>query len=354
MYRYIPILRPRRTERHLMEQFAIGFEEFDASQEPDEKLLPLIELTEPGVDLVNLETVRRELLVDFPRYLSHRSTAFEDEEDPDLIDLLEQYNRDNVQFFTEKQDDIDVPVLSANQPEPIIYHGILSSYRTLRESFGTIAVRPFISSQALDETQQENLATLISELRESDIVLIDILDVAKLDSGLYETIEWILNQVQEQEVYILNAFEPRGGFAHNLGPYLASHLEIAGFGDFATDARYPSGGASSDAERDSILRQYDQDTLDVGEYRAETYPKALNQAQADDIFDSAHCYFCSQMANEDRDWSEIWKRLTMGHYITENIDSTLSEMDEMNPEDLDEFGHDFVQNATDNSDEDQT
>lgn len=82
MHTYIPIFRPYDSESRLLERFAVGFEQFDQFESVaggHGHLLPLIEVTSTDVDLVNLEGIRGDLLVDFPQYLTERSTRFDED-----------------------------------------------------------------------------------------------------------------------------------------------------------------------------------------------------------------------------------------------------------------------------------
>jgi len=348
MYKYIPIIRPRSAERRLIDRLSVGFEQFD-EENSERSLLPCLEITEPGVDLTFYESAQGRLLVDFPEYLSQRSTAFEaspgDDGDEGIDEFLDQYNRDPVQFFEAKAEAVDIPVLSPERPEPVVFADIHRQHRELRDQFDELAVRLFVPFESFDDRQQENLAALLADLRPNDIVLIDILSVASFNGDYYDRIQSLVDDASGHETYVLNAFEPRESVTHNNGPVLALELGLAGFGDFATDSRYPSGGAAGDSERDSILRQYDDAAFEVKEYSAETYPEALNNAQADGSFDPDHCEFCNNMASEDRDWSEIWKTNSMGHYISEVVDYTLPDMVNTGPENLDATGYQFVASA---------
>lgn len=348
MFEYVPILRPREAEQTLIEDFAVGFERFDEGEDPENRLLPLVEVTRKGVDLVNFQSVRGQLLVDFPRYLSDRSTVFSE----DLDELLEEYNENNIAYFRQNEDRVDIPVLSATTTEPVVYRGILDAHRDLHAEYSQIAVRPFITRGDFDETQKQNLESLLEELRPDDILLLDVIDIADFDGQLYENLQWLINRSEQSAVYLLNAFEPQDGQAHNLGPVLTQDLKIEGFGDFVTDPRYPTGGGGSDEERSSILRQYDPSQYQVEGFKASTYAEALDDAKSKELFDADHCNFCSDMDSEDREWSMIWKVYRMGHYIATNLEETLIDMENLNPEVLDEPGYRFVRNRIGSSNDD--
>lgn len=352
MQQYLPIIRPGSIEKKALTRFSGGLNRHTEGETWDDELFPMVELVEPDQlhELEGYHNVSGRLLVDFPRYLSTQSTKFDD-----LPSLLSKYDNNPVDFFTNNRRYIDIPVVSEAEPEPIEYKEITSIEKELTKDFDSIAVRLFVDGSALSTEQEDNLTNIFELIRETDYVLLDVLQVGGWEGRLYQNIQEIISMAPKTTpIFVLNAFEPREGTgAHNYGPVVTEDLDLNGFGDFVLEPRYPrSGGPAEDV--DNIIRYYDQNGFKIENFRDEKYLDAVEPLEDATFFDQDHCPFCSEMADESKrnNGHQFWKRTRMGHYIHAMLEETLGMIENYGPEDLDMDGYETIQQRSE-SDEDE-
>ncbi|QIB73533.1 hypothetical protein G3I44_04090 [Halogeometricum borinquense] len=328
-----------------MNRYGLGLDGFqDNSSVP---FKPIIEVVDQDINIEGWQGQFEQSFIEFPRYLNERSTRYDK---GGLNALMERYNASPVQYYTAHKSKIEIPVIASPSIRPPAYKAILDFHRELQDQFNRLAVRLFVPAGTLTAKQEQNLDAILEELRSEDFLLLDIVDSADFSKHLYERVQSIIDRADNQETYVLNAFEPQDGQRHNLGPVLTQRFDLDGFGDFVTDPRFPSGGGSSE-EQSSIIRQYSQGRYEVREYKKETYPEAFKELLSEDEFDPDHCEFCSLMVEEESDWATQWKIYRMGHYIHTILEETLPKVETESPEELDTMGETLIRELLNDDDE---
>lgn len=340
---YIPIVRPGPNEKDALNRFSGGLGRFSEIETWDAELFPMLEpVSRDDEDEFSEYTdVANRLMVDFPRYLSTRSTKFDE-----LDDFLSNYDEDPNEFFEENADQIDVPVASQSTPDLLDYGELLPILADLQDDYSSVGVRMFVDGAELTDEQLSDLDNIAEQLRPPDNVLMDVIQIGGWEGRLKENLKTIRDKTPvSTQTFVLNAFEPRvSDVAHNYGPVVSSDLSLDGFGDFVLEARYPpSGGGADDPDR--IIRHYDEYGFEVENFRADSYDDAYEALEDSDYFDPDHCNFCRAMGDPVRrtEGHNFWKVNRMGHYIHSILDEILEMIEEHDAEDLDMDGHDDLE-----------
>ena len=313
---YAPVIRDGYIERGVMEEFA-GFSRFEKDRLD---LLPIIEITEDS-DLNNLVQYAQAgtpVLVDVPRYLTET-------EEPnglteDVEELLTSTNS-AVDFLNDNFDKVDVPVVSGPLDLPSDYTDLVDVYNSLSDDFDRVAVRIFIPSTELDESQVDDLRILEEVLAPQDIVLLDYFEVGNLGpsaTGRQNLIK-VSELFENYSRVILDAFNVFEGINYNFGPVIAKQAGVEGFGDFAVNQRYPPAKDIPMGLHDTrTIRHYDFDDREIVEFEGKGFSgpdRAYQELDSWNKWDSDHCEFCEEAATEDSEGFGFWKRVRVGHYI---------------------------------------
>lgn len=343
MTKYIPIVRPGPNELDALNRFSGGLARFSEGQTWDTELFPILEPVSNGDedDFDEYYEVSSRLMVDFPRYLSTRSTKFDD-----LEDFLSDYNDEPIEFFDENSSEIDVPIASQSTTDLLDYGELVGVFTDLQDGYSSAGVRIFVDGAKLTDEQLRDLDNIAEELRPSDYVLMDVIQIGGWEGRLKENLRTIRGKAPEStETFVLNAFQPRqSDEAHNYGPVVTSELSLDGFGDFVLESRFPPGGGGAN-DPDRIIRHYDEEGFEIQNFRADSYGEAYLALQDSDYFDPEHCVFCGTMGDAARrtEGHNFWKVNRMGHYIQSILDDTLEMMEDYDAEDLDMDGYEDLE-----------
>ena len=197
---------------------------------------------------------------------------------------------------------------------------------------------------------------MLNNLDTSDTLFIDIYNVGSLIQQRLSNLDFIIDNTPQNinNIFILNAFDP-DHLGHNYGPYLARHFNVRGFGDFATEKRYPHK-----VKRSPRVRQYRRnihyynwnrfELYTFSEY--DSYLRTANILRSSGIWRSnpnhiRNCPACRQVENgECNNWTVYWKEFRIKHYIYSIINDTrAADNGTQSAEDLDPIGHDTLFNV---------
>ncbi|MUV49293.1 hypothetical protein [Haloarcula sp. CBA1122] len=329
---YVPIVRHGFNEIQV-------FEDFDDSllgNVSPNQVMPVIEIIDED-DFNHLDSYRefeRDLMIDLPRYLVPRNNKHQDD-----VDTIVSNYSSVADFYRQNVDNDDVPVVSGDAEPPIDYSQLTSLYNQLENDYDRLAIRIFVGLRQFDHQQEQQIRDLVSQLRDDDLVLIDLVDTAGFDSDAYRNAETIVGLLDSQETYILNAFKYDES-NHNYGPVAAKELDISGFGDFVINQRFPQ--EMNFRPPTQYIRMFNTDTMELENFGGDGYDNAYNQMRNSNGLDPDHCEYCRQ-ADSDPNWGpNFWKRVRMGHYISEVLDETLDRMESQTSPNLDSHGYDEI------------
>lgn len=329
---YIPIVRHGINEKKV-------FNEFDDSLLSNPNLssvLPVMEIIDED-DFNAIDDYREfsnELMIDLPRYLIPRDNKLNDE-----VEITTNNYRSVVDFYTQNIPNGDVPVVSGDAEAPIDYSQLRSIYDDLKTEFNKLAVRIFVGLRQFDNQQENDVRELLENLRDEDVILLDLIDTGGFDSDAYRNAELIVDWSDGQDTFILNAFRYDES-NHNYGPVAAKELDIEGFGDFGINQRFPQ--EMNFRPPTQYIRMFDTDTMELRNFGGDGYNDAYQQLQNSSYFDPDHCEFCRQ-ADEDPNWGpNFWKRVRLGHYVSEVLEETLDRVETQPSRNLDQHGYDQI------------
>lgn len=304
---YVPIFRDGRIERTVVEEFG-GLERFrNRARQP----LPLIELVDDG-DVERLESYREmsdDVLVDVPVYL----TEYDNEYEESVRSLLDDYA--NVAEFFNDTEEVEIPILSHLDTEPINYGEYLSIHEQLSQDFDQAGIRLFVSGRQFTDTQRSALENLANMVSKDTLVLFDLIDVGGFrdEERVAQKLERLEQLFDPNLTFVLNAFRPYEGTNVNHGPEIAREIGADGFGDFVVNRRIerniPVGN-----NVDRRIRHYFPDDREINEFEGESYDEAQEGLTGDSDWDGDHCDFCRRAEAEGGHHS-FWKEIRMGHYI---------------------------------------
>lgn len=313
---YIPILRPRRNERQVIQSFG-GFSRFQATEDAH-SLRPLVEV---GSDddlnrLAPFKDAGDEVLVDLPGYLTERETKYTEA----INETIEDYGS-REEFFRSNSSDIDIPVISTYAESPVQYGIHKSMHLALQGTFPKLTHRLMVraSNSGFTQNQQTTLKEVADLVRpESDTLLFDIVDVGYQEDGtLDKNLQFLMETFSQIKTGILNVFDAPEGQPRNITPELADRFGCESFGDFAIDRRYPpkNGGPPPRV----YLRHYYPNHAYVEEFEGSDYDEAANELVRWSDYETDHCNYCRRASSAVEQGqtgnANLWKRIRMGHYI---------------------------------------
>lgn len=313
---YIPIVRPGPNEKEVIRNFG-GLSRFGDSDHLH-ALRPIVEVGSDS-DLQNLAPFREaasDIFVELPEYLTEQTTAYT----KPVNTTLEKYGS-REEFYRANSNKIDIPVISGYSESPVEYGIHKSLHLGLEGTFPSIVHRIMLRATecGLSEEQRSMLLELDEIARpESDIILIDVIDVGYQEGGhLYRDIQWLTEIFHEFERGILNVFDPYEGQPENVTPRVADQLNCESFGDFAVDRRYPPAGGGRPPV--VYLKHYHPDHGHIEEFEGTNYEEAASELLGWAEYEASHCEFCRRAVraveqNKARNPS-LWKQIRMGHYI---------------------------------------
>lgn len=309
-------------------------------------MLPHLEVVNLDFFRGSIQTLNRrfgDVLVEIPEYLTERANKHQD----GVENILSHYTQ--VDFYTSFQDQIGIPVVSCRRYERD-YSVLLDKFRRLRGQFDKIAVRCFVHQPLFTRIQEQNLTSLFENLRNEDIIFLDILRFSGIEQRqvrkLRRILEIMSHLAPESETYVLCALSPD---LHNYGPLLTKILDLDGFGDYSTTHRFESGGGGGALTR--IIRYYYSSSHELMRFEHETsYLVAAQELTDTDYWNSnlsrghlGYCNVCNEIHNNQHSNDHVyWKRYRIVHYIKSIVNETLPSISGAEPRDLDMNGYDRI------------
>jgi hypothetical protein len=310
---------------------------------------PLLEITDVNFFPAYAAPLRRyfgTLLVDLPYYLLDYSNKHRD----NVTALHSQYP-DSARFFTSFPQWVDVPVASGRLSPTPDYTVQLSILQQLRTRFSRVAARLLLPPDEITQipVTDSSYTNLISGIPQGSIILLDAPFVLGNESVVAFNIREMANRASQRghEVYVLNAFDPEVG-GHNFGPYFSFQHHLKGFGDLATEHRWPAPGGGGAPT--GVIRYYDFDRFSMTVFRGSGgYAQAVTNLTNSSLWQNQathrhNCRACTEVASGLHSLSPAyWKQFRIEHYITSIFNETRNRYANVQTaEDLDPDGHDII------------
>lgn len=354
---YIPIFRYKITENQIL----LG--DLNSTY-PISPHLEIVDGEFFNSKITELKMRYPELLIELPIYLTESSNKHTEE----VNNLMTQYQHQTLtpqaNFYIQNVANISTPVVSCMISD-MSYLPLLRIVREIKETFNKIAVRVFVKFTDLTQNQKTNLQQVFSELRNGDIVLLDILQFEGVESqvmnNLDELITLIRNEKRDIKIFLMNAFDVDNASSpfHNFTPLLTKIFGTDGFGDFALIYRFEGGGGGGATTKS--IRYYNPlvHTL-VHFVDKATYIRARAQMIASNHWNNVnqtghliHCNVCTEVnTSQHNEGHTYWKRFKIVHYIRSLISHTIPLFNSsQNPEDFDMDGYDAIYKKEENDSE---
>lgn len=187
-------------------------------------------------------------------------------------------------------------------------------------------------------------------MSKNDLLLLDIFSISGYESQIDANMQLMSSLAKKLSlrVFALNAFEPANA-SHNYGPLFSHRYKLAGFGDFATEKRFPPGGGQGE---NKIIRYYQWTKFTLTEFRRPTYNSAASALKATHYW-SKHpkhlprCDACTEVHRNLFNESHVyWKRFRVLHYLNSIAKETRHKYAATASEqDLDPDGYDTLYNV---------
>jgi hypothetical protein len=353
MYSFIPAIRHGVNEQKALKRLHQHLNQGPGNpQQQPNRVKPLVEIIEDD-DLNNLAHYTNrydEVLVDFPRYLVDRENMHSD----DVGDLINEYSNDPVTFHSRNSSKDCTPVISGSL-DPINHANFKQYIQDLSTDFSRLCIRLFVPIRKYNQVERGELKDIISETRDDDAILADVPDVADLSDGVRPNIEFIKDQLDHQDFYVFDLFEPRGEVNYNYGLVMGKYADVDGVGDFAIEPRFqqdiPDAAFQHIPKR---VRQYESPNHSVSTTEdSDNYVNAVETMIQNGDLDPNHCPACRELHDEyqnvqadpnrkDLDAGFV-KQKRMNHYTYSVLNEEFPDMTAAtDAKDFDQEGYDDI------------
>ncbi len=311
----------------------------------------------PLVEVVDTEILHRfsrllrakygEVMVDLPYYLLEADNKFSDS----ISNIFRQYP-DQADFFHKNKSMVDIPVVSAQHIGNRDYDSENAIMQRIKGEFEKVAVRVRVPSFNLGmaTTIKRSYESLVNNMHKSDLLLLDVFDISGYESQINSNLELMsdIGKKQNINVFVLNAFEPVDT-GHNYGPLFSFRYGLDGFGDFATEKRYPQAGGRAAKK---IIRYYLWEKFILKEIKRDDYNIAAATLKASRFWSnhSSHISSCSAcndvQHNRFNRGHTFWKKFRVIHYLhCIGNETRLKYSTTSTDQDLDPDGYDILFNV---------
>lgn len=346
-FQYIWVLRCSGTDENRNVEYRL------TPEAPVKGIKPLIEVVSIDIFSRFASLLRRkygEVMVDFPLYLLESGNRFYES----VQDLRTQYPNP-ISFFQAFKSSIDIPVISASHTG-ILDYGVESSFvQNMKKDFGKLAVRARVPTFDLSRTPTilDSYQSLLNSMDKNDILLLDVFSMSGIENQINLNLELMsrLGKEKNLELFVLNAFEPFES-RHNYGPIFSYRYGLDGFGDLATERRFPLAGGRAQKR---IIRYYYWDRYILMEIANVNYHSAASQLRNSSYWvNHAHhipsCNVCNEVNNNFyNEGHSYWKRFRILHYLNSITNETRQQYTSAtSDEDLDPDGYDTLFNVGEN------
>jgi len=286
-------------------------------------------------------------MVDVPQYLLDYSNKYREE-----VDALSRAYPDPINFLISFKNWIDIPVASSRlQPIPD-YSVQRNAVARFSRDFQRVAVRLFVPSVDITQISVSinSYIDLLKSIPEGSVILLDVPQVLGNEAVVATNVREMSSRASllGHKLYVINAFDPETG-GHNFGPYLAFENQLKGFGDLATERRWPPTGGGGYPT--AIIRYYDFQRYAIEEFREPLggYQQAAQKLVGSIVWQNhvAHRGSCRACSEVDRNAYQLsiayWKQFRLEHYIASILNDTRNQYGAVtNAQDLDPDGHDII------------
>ena len=318
---------------------------------PQNDIRPLLEAVNEDIFATFASRLRQkygEIMVDFPLYLLESSNKFFD-----AVQRLSKTYPNQEDFFRKYKSMIDIPVVSAKHIGILDYKAEENRLSNVKQEFEKVAVRVRVPTFNLQmaPTILGSYRSLLSKMGVNDILLLDIFNFLGIENQVNMNLELMSNLGRKKnlEVFALNAFEPFD-LRHNYGPLFSYSFGLDGFGDFATEKRFPAAGGRA---KRRIIRYYFWDRYTLKEFAHTSYHLAASQIKGANYWNNhqAHvtsCNVCTEIQNnQHNEGHSFWKKFRIVHYINSIQNETRQQFSQaISAEDLDPDGYDLIYNIS--------
>lgn len=288
-----------------------------------------------------------EIMVDFPLYLLESNNKFFGS----FSDLSNKYPNQEA-FFTKFKNLIDIPVISARQVGILDYINEKDVLLKVKKQFERVAVRVRVPAFNLQMTPTilASYKSLLTSMNDNDILLLDVFNMIGIENQINMNLELMskMGKKERLEVFTLNAFEPID-LGHNFGPLFSYSFNLNGFGDFATEKRFPAAGGRATRR---IIRYYYWDRYMLKEIAHIRYQLAASQLRISHYWTNHQghvksCNVCLEVQNNRyNEGHSYWKRFRILHYLNSVLNETRQQYSQaISSEDLDPDGYDLLYNV---------
>lgn len=349
MYDFVPAIRHGVNEQKALQSLSDQLNQ--RQQQNTQQVKPLVEIIEED-DLNNLPHYTSkfdEVFVDFPRYLVDRDNMHSE----DVADLISSYSNDPVSFHQRNSNHDYTPVVSGSL-DPIDHSNFKSVISELSD-FDRICVRLFVPTKDYTNSEKDEIKGIINETRDQDAILVDVPDVADLSDHIRPNIDFIRNNIENQDFYVFDLFEPRGEVNYNYGLVMGKYADVDGVGDFAIEPRFqqdiPDAAFQHIPKR---IRQYESSHHSVSTTEdSDNYINAVELMIQRGDLQPSHCPACKSLHNnyqtvqssqsrKDLDAGFV-KQMRMNHYTYSVLDEEFPDLDSAtDARDFDKDGYDDI------------
>lgn len=316
-------------------------------QAPQTGTRPLIEVINENIFNRFAILLRRkygEIMVDFPLYLLESSNKFFES----FQELSNRYQNQMV-FFQNFKSLIDIPVVSASQIGTLDYKIEENSLQNVKKEFERVGVRVRVPTFDLRRTPTilDSYKSLLSTMEDNDLLLLDVFTIMGVEYQIQMNLQLMttLGKEQNLEIFVLNAFTPFD-LGHNFGPLFSYLFDLDGFGDFATEKRFPAAGGRAQRR---IIRYYYWDRYMLKEMARINYHLAVSQLKnsrywINHLAHVSSCNICNEIQNNRYNESHsFWKGFRILHYLNSIFNETRQQFSQaISAEDLDPDGYDLI------------
>jgi hypothetical protein len=319
------------------------------SEAPGSGITPVLEVIDSTLlrpFVYKLKAKYGTVLIDFPLYLLESSSKFDEN-----IKASEAEYGTAENFFNDNKAVIDIPVVSARYNGFVNFDKENQLLLALKKTFGKVAVRVRVPTYDLSETTGalSTYKELLINLSHNDILLLDVFNLSGSEGSIDLNLRLMtgLGKKVGIDMSILNAFIPQNG-NHNYGPLFSYRYCLSGFGDFATERRYPPGGGQGEHK---IVRYYDWNRFVLREYREASYAEAAAALRSSNCWQNnphhvSACFACSEATKTDSEGHTYWKAFRVLHYLHSITNETKRKYNSVtSDQDLDPDGYDTLFNV---------
>ncbi len=319
---------------------------------PSTRLIkPLVEVIDPKI-LHRLSRLLRakygSIMVELPAYFLEVRNKYSSS----IENLIAQYP-DQATFYVKHKSLLDTPVISAQHIGNRDYDEETETLKKVKDDFKSVAVRVRVPYFELATATRilNSYKSLVSKMEENDSLLMDVFNLSGYETQINSNVELMSKIAAERtaKTFVLNAFEPIDN-GHNFGPLLSFRNNLSGFGDFATERRFPPEGGRQPEKK--VGKYYFWDRFYLKDFKRVDYDIVAASLKATAFWSNhdkhvSSCNACYALQHNDYNRSPTyWKAFRMIHYLHSITNETAKHFSSVtSDQDLDPDGFDILFNV---------